>query len=86
MNTVFARSNTGIVGSNPTQGMDVRLRFFCVCVGSDLVTCSSPVQGVLPTALGLRNWSETKRSTAALRSKWEQQEKEGDRESIWTTV
>jgi hypothetical protein len=27
--TVFARSNTGIVGSNHTQGMDV-----CVCVYS----------------------------------------------------
>jgi hypothetical protein len=37
-----ARSNTGIVGSNPTQGMDVCVRLFCVCVvlcvGSDLVT------------------------------------------------
>jgi hypothetical protein len=27
--TVFTRSNTGIVGSNPTQGMDV-----CMCVYS----------------------------------------------------
>jgi hypothetical protein len=30
--TVFARSNAGIVGSNPTQGMDV-----CVCVYSAFV-------------------------------------------------
>jgi hypothetical protein len=30
--TVFARSNAGIVGSNPTQGMDV-----CVCVYSVFV-------------------------------------------------
>jgi hypothetical protein len=30
--TVFARSNTGIMGSNPTQGMDVCLCLFCVCV------------------------------------------------------
>jgi hypothetical protein len=30
--TVFARSNTAIVGSNPTQGMDIYLRIFCVCV------------------------------------------------------
>jgi hypothetical protein len=30
--TVFARSNAGIVGSNPTQGMDVCVRVFCVCV------------------------------------------------------
>jgi hypothetical protein len=29
---IFARSNTGIVGSNSTQGMDVCPRFFCVCV------------------------------------------------------
>jgi hypothetical protein len=28
--TVFARSNAGIVGSNPTEGMVVCL--FCVCV------------------------------------------------------
>jgi hypothetical protein len=27
-----ARSNTGIVGSNPNQGMDVCVRLFCVCV------------------------------------------------------
>jgi hypothetical protein len=34
--TVFARSEAGIVGSNPTQGMDVWCvcvcAFFCVCV------------------------------------------------------
>jgi hypothetical protein len=29
--SVFARSNTGIVGSNPTQGMGVCVRLFCVC-------------------------------------------------------
>jgi hypothetical protein len=29
---VFARLNTGIVGSNPARGMDVCLRLFCVCV------------------------------------------------------
>jgi hypothetical protein len=45
--TVLARSNTGIVGSKPTQGMDVCLHFFCVCVGSGLATGWSPVQGVL---------------------------------------
>jgi hypothetical protein len=48
--TVSARSNTGIVCSNPTRGMDVRARLFCVCnvlcVGSGLVTGWSPVQGV----------------------------------------
>jgi hypothetical protein len=29
---VFARLNTGIVGSNPARGMDVCLPLFCVCV------------------------------------------------------
>jgi hypothetical protein len=51
--TVFACPNTGIMGSNPTQGMDVCLRLFCVCAvlcaGSGFVTCWSPVQRVLPT-------------------------------------
>jgi hypothetical protein len=60
--TVFARSNAGIAGSNPTQSMDVCLRLFCACVGSSPVTGWSPVQGVLPTVY-LRNWSETKRFT-----------------------
>jgi hypothetical protein len=49
---VFARSNAGIVCSNPTQGIDVCLLLFCVCmscVGSGLASGSSPVQGVLPT-------------------------------------
>jgi hypothetical protein len=29
---VFARLNTGIVGSNPARGMDVCMRLFGVCV------------------------------------------------------
>jgi hypothetical protein len=29
--TVFARSNAGIVSSNPTRGMDVSVRLFCLC-------------------------------------------------------
>jgi hypothetical protein len=58
---VFARSNAGIVGSNPAQGMDVcSVCLFCVCVvlcvGSGLVTGWSAVQGVIPTVLRLRNW------------------------------
>jgi hypothetical protein len=28
---VFARSNTAAVGSNPAGGMDICVRFFCVC-------------------------------------------------------
>jgi hypothetical protein len=57
---VFARSNTGIVGWNPTRGMDVCVRLFCVCVvlcvGSGLATGWSPVQEVLPTVCTSRNW------------------------------
>jgi hypothetical protein len=38
----FARSNAEIVGSNRTQGMDVCVHLFCVCVilfvGSGLAT------------------------------------------------
>jgi hypothetical protein len=30
--TVFARSNTGIVGSNPTRGTNVCVLLYCVCV------------------------------------------------------
>jgi hypothetical protein len=51
--TVFARSNTGIVGSNPIWGMDVYVRFIlCLCCpvcSSGLATGGSPVQGVLRT-------------------------------------
>jgi hypothetical protein len=40
--TVFARSNAWIVGSNPTQVMDVCAHLSCVCVvvcvGSGLAT------------------------------------------------
>jgi hypothetical protein len=51
--TVFAPWNDGIIGSNPTQVMDVCLRLFCVfvvlSVCSGIATGWSPVQGVLPT-------------------------------------
>jgi hypothetical protein len=51
--TVFARSNTGIVGSNPIRVMDVCVRLFCVCAvlcaGSGLAAGWSPVQGGVPT-------------------------------------
>jgi hypothetical protein len=56
--TIFARSNTGVVGSNPTQDMDVCVHLFCVyvvlCVGSGLATGWSPVQGVLPTVYKIK--------------------------------
>jgi hypothetical protein len=48
--TVFARSDSEIVGSNPTQGMDVFV-FILFVLGSGLVTIRSPVQGALSTVL-----------------------------------
>jgi hypothetical protein len=65
--TVFARSNTGIVGSDPTQGMDVCVRLFYVCVflcvGSCLATGWSPVQGVLPTVCRVEKLKKLPRSS-----------------------
>jgi hypothetical protein len=82
--TVFARSNARIMGSNPTQDMVVCLCLFCVCIGSGLSRGWSPIQGGLPTLLGLRNSSETKRFTDALCSKVRATGKrEREREAIW---
>jgi hypothetical protein len=62
--TALARSNAGIVDSNPIQGMDVCARLFCVCVvlsvGSGLAMGWSPVQGVLQTVYRLGNWKAAK--------------------------
>jgi hypothetical protein len=56
--TVFARSNTGVVSSSPTQGTVVCVRLFCVyvvpCVDSGLATGWSPVQGVLMTVYRIK--------------------------------
>jgi hypothetical protein len=46
--TVFAHLNAGIVGSNPTQSMDICVRLFCVCVvlcvGNGFAMVWSPIQ------------------------------------------
>jgi hypothetical protein len=58
--TVCARSDTGIVGSNPTQGTDVCVRLFYVyvalCVGSGLAMGLSPIKESYRLCRGLRNW------------------------------
>jgi hypothetical protein len=63
---VFARSNAGIVGSNPTRCLDicVFLFFVCVvlCVGSGLSTGWSPVQGVQPTVYKIKKLKKRPRS------------------------
>jgi hypothetical protein len=48
--TVFARSNTGIVGSNPTRGVDICV-YSVFVLGSGFATGWSLVQGVLPNIL-----------------------------------
>jgi hypothetical protein len=58
--TFFGRSNTRVLVSNPTRGMDVCVHLFCVCVvlcvRNGLATGWSPVQGVQPTVCRLRSW------------------------------
>jgi hypothetical protein len=69
--TVFTRSNAGISGSNPAQGMDVCVRLFCVCVvlcvGKGIVKGWSPFQGVLPR-MGSRNWKSGQGPTKGCRA------------------
>jgi hypothetical protein len=61
--TAFARPDVGIVGSNPTQVIDVCIMcvLFCVCVvlcvGKGLATGWSPVQRVLQTMYSLTELS-----------------------------
>jgi hypothetical protein len=54
------------VGSNPTLGMGVCVRLFCVCVvlcvGNGLATGCSPVQGVLPTVYRIKKLKKRRRS------------------------
>jgi hypothetical protein len=58
--TLLAGLNTGVLGSNPTRGMDVYVRLSCVCVilcvGRGLAMGWSPVQGVLQAVYRLKNW------------------------------
>jgi hypothetical protein len=58
--TVFVRSNTEIVGSYPTRGVEAYVCFFCICVvlcvGRSLTTGWFLVQGVQPTVYGSRTW------------------------------
>jgi hypothetical protein len=55
--TLLARSDAGIVGSDPTRGMDVYVNmyvysmFVLSCVGRGLAMSWSLVQGVLPSVL-----------------------------------
>jgi hypothetical protein len=65
-----ARSNSGIMSSNPTQGIDVIVRLFCVCVvlweGSGLATAWSLLQGVLPTVYRIEKLKKRPKSSKGL--------------------
>jgi hypothetical protein len=75
--TVFARSNTGVVSSNPTQGMDVCVRLFCVCVvlcvGSGLPRPDPPSKESYRVWIWLRNWKidQGPWGCGAIERKWE---------------
>jgi hypothetical protein len=49
--TVLARFDAGIVGWNPTRGMDVYSMLVLSCGGRGLAMSWSPIQGILPTVL-----------------------------------
>jgi hypothetical protein len=57
--TAAARSKVGIVGSNPTQGIDAVVRLFCVCVvmclSSGLATADTPSKESYRLCIGSRN-------------------------------
>jgi hypothetical protein len=46
---VFARTNTEIVGTNPTRGMDVYVRLFCVYVAALRLFAPPPPRQRSPT-------------------------------------
>jgi hypothetical protein len=70
---VFALSNTGIVCSNPTRGIDVCLRLFCVCDRKRSCDVVIPSRRRPTSCLRLRNWSETTRFIDCQNFKYEQQ-------------
>jgi hypothetical protein len=77
------------VVSNPTQGMDVCVHLFCVCVvlslGRGLATSWSPVQGVLPSVKWSWNWENVPYAP-----KWKREEEEKEirteNRSAWKIV
>jgi hypothetical protein len=80
--TVFARWNTGIVGSNPTRGVNVCVRLFCVCVvlcvGSGLATGWFPVHGDLSTVYRIKKLKKRPRANGL----YSHREREREREIV----
>jgi hypothetical protein len=86
--TVFARLNTGVVGSNPTRGMDVCVRLFCVCVlcvGSGLAAGWSPSKESYRLCIGLRIWKSGRSSKGWRAIKRNKNVSTIHRKHIWVT-
>jgi hypothetical protein len=70
--TVFGRSNTGVVGSNPARGISACIYLFCICgilyVGIDLATDWSPIPGVLPTVYRIKELKKRRRPNKELQN------------------
>jgi hypothetical protein len=61
--TVSARSNTGIVGSNPDQDVYSVFVLFCVQIEA-LRRADPPSKKFYHVCIGLRNWKSDQASTA----------------------
>jgi hypothetical protein len=68
--TVLASSSAGMVGSNPTWGMDACARLFCVCivlcVGVGIMMADPPSKESYWLCIGLRNWKAAKAQQRAV--------------------
>jgi hypothetical protein len=69
--TVFARSNVGIVGSNPNWGMDICVRLFCLRCSVQVAALRRthpPSKESYRLCIGLRNWKSVQGPTKGLQS------------------
>jgi hypothetical protein len=74
--TVFAHLNTGIVGSNPTRGMDVCVHLFCVLVAA-LRQADPLSKEPYQLCIGLRNWKSAQ-GPKSCRAREREREREGE--------
>jgi hypothetical protein len=65
--TVFTRSNAGVVGSNPPQGMDDCVRLFCVLLEA-LRRADPPSKESYRLCIGSRNLKSGQETTKGCRA------------------